>query len=144
MKEIAAKLVCGLLAALLVLSGGLYIKSLRAELETAQDDIEDAHQDTLDRDETIRKLLAAQRRNDLARKQLQTAQTGIRSQLATRESLIRKLQNENDQFRAWAALSLPDAVVRLRQHGEITGAAAYRERMSQGAAVQPAGGGRPD
>lgn len=133
-----------IVAGLLALCAGQYIKSQGDQLEAAQGAITQAKKETKGRDEIISNLLKKKRRNDAARKELETQQTGIRATLATRESMIRKLQNENAELRAWAAVSLPDAVVRLHQHGQITGAAAYRERVLQGAAVQPAGGGRAD
>lgn len=139
MRAAGVAIVCAALAGLLALCGGFYIRTLHDELETSQKAAKEAKQATEDRDETIRKLLASKRRNDLARKRLDENQGGIRAMLADRETNMRKLQNENPETRAWSAVSLPDVVVRLRQHGPITGAADYRKRMHESGTLQPAG-----
>lgn len=138
MKESAVLIIGAVVAGLMMLCGGFYIESLQTELKAAQEDVTTAQQATVDRDETIRLMLEKQRLNDQARKKLDASRASIRLALADRETTIRNLQNENIEMRAWAALALPDAVVRMQQHGPFTGATAYRERVSKSAAVQPA------
>ena len=142
MNAAGAKLVQGLLALLLVLSAGLYIKSLRSSLEAARNDTKAATKVATERADVIRTMAAKQRINEAALKQLANEQADIRVDLANRKATIKKLETENAEMRAWAVGPLPDAVVRLQQHGPVTGAAAYRQRVPAGTAVQPAGGGR--
>lgn len=139
MKETAVLVICALVAGLVMVCGGFYIKSLQTDLKSAEDAVATARKATLARDAIITEMLKKQRLNDQARKQLDADRAGIRSDLAAREITIRNLQNENIELRSWTALALPDAVVRMQQHGPITGAAAYRERVHKSAAVQPAG-----
>jgi LysB family phage lysis regulatory protein len=140
MKDIAGKLVALALVVLLGATGFFYVHALHADLDKAKTDLTDAQCKTAERDATIRQLLERDRQNAKALQQLETTRAGIEATLAVRETTIRNLERENAEMRSWAAAPLPGPVVRLLEHGQITGAAAYRERMSAGAAVQPAGG----
>lgn len=129
-----------LIAGLLAMAAGFYIASLRSELELAAEELTHAQQGVVDRDNLIDQLRDKERNNDLARARLEGERGAIQTVLQTRETLIRKLQRENDEFRAWAAIAVPGPVTRLREHEVIVGAAAFRERMSKGASLSPAGG----
>ena len=129
-----------LLVAVLAAAAGIYVTDMRGDLTRTRADLEAAQAKTTERDATIRQLLERDRRNNAALAALKTTQTGIQSSLAARETTMRKLEDENAELRAWAAVPVPDPVVRLLEHGPLTGAAAYRERMSPGAAVHAAGG----
>lgn len=139
MKDFAGQLVALALVVLLGLADLFYVRGLRADLANTRADLTTAQAATAARDTTIRQLIERDRRNDQALKQLNTDREGIQATLALRETTIRNLERENAEMRAWAASPLPGPVVRLLDHGQITGAAAYRERMSAGAALQPAG-----
>jgi len=139
MKDLAGQLVALVLVILLGVAGFFYVHALHADLDKARTDLTDAQGKTAERDATIRQLLERDRQNAKALQQLETTRDGIQATLAVRETTIRNLERENAEMRSWAAAPLPDPVVRLLDHGQITGAAAYRERMSAGAAVQPAG-----
>lgn len=130
-----------LIAALLLAGacGVLYVQSLRAELEAAERAEQTARQGVIDRDVTIKELTDTARRHDLARAKLEGEQSAVRSMLADREVIVRTLQNENAEYRAWAVAPLPADVSRLHDHPAFTGAKAYREHMRQSHAVQPAG-----
>jgi LysB family phage lysis regulatory protein len=140
-KDIAVRVLMALAAVLAVLAAFWYVQSLRADLETAKQAEQTARQGNTDRDATIRELRLYERKNAEARARLEADQTGIRSNLATRELLIRDLQNENKELRDWSAVRLPGVVIGLRDHPAITGAAAYRERMRGGDALHTSGGG---
>lgn len=133
---IGAALVAGLLA----VAAWFYIDSLRSELDLVNQELSHAQQEILDRDSVIHQLRDQERKNDLARAHLEGQRTSIQDLLNTRELQIRNLQRENDEYRNWAALAVPNPVARMRDHEALTGAAAYRERMSQGTSVPPAGG----
>jgi LysB family phage lysis regulatory protein len=139
-KNIAGQLAAVALVALLGIAGFFYVRALQADLAKSEADLTTAQATTAARDTTIRQLLERDRRNDQALKQLNTDREGIQATLALRETTIRNLERENAEMRAWAAAPLPGPVVRLLDHGQITGAAAYRERMSAGAALQSASG----
>jgi LysB family phage lysis regulatory protein len=139
MNGLAARIVAALGAILIALAAFWYVRSLRAELATAKQAEATARQGNADRDATIRELQLYARRNEAARARLESDRDAIRSNLATRELTIRNLENENAEFRAWSAVAVPAVVSRLRDHGTITGAAAYRERLSGRDALQPAG-----
>ena len=139
MKDLAGQLVALVLVILLGVAGFFYVHALHADLDKARTDLTDAQGKTAERDATIRQLLERDRQNAKALQQLETTRDGIQATLAVRETTIRNLERENAEMRSWAAAPLPVPVVRLLDHGQITGAAAYRERMSASAAVQPAG-----
>lgn len=129
MNELAAKVVCGLLAALLGVAGVMYVRALHAELETSQAAATAALQGVADRDDTIKQMREIQHSVELARAKLEGERAAVRSTLSDRETLIGKLQYENAEMHAWSAVSLPGDVVRLREHPAITGAASYRAGM---------------
>jgi len=140
-KDIAGNLVALALVVLLGVAGFFYVHALHSDLDKAKTDLTTAQEKTAERDTTIRQLLERDRLNTQALAKLETTRAGIQADLDLRATMIRKLESENAELRSWAAAPLPGPVVRLLEHGQITGAAAYRERMSAGAALQPAGGG---
>lgn len=139
MNQIAERIVCGLVACLVATAGILYVRSLHSELETAHTALTTATQGIADRDDTILEMQRYQRQNEAARAKLEDERTGIKTALFNRETLIRNLENENAELRAWSAVALPDAVIRLREHAPQTGATAYRESVRERDALHPAG-----
>jgi LysB family phage lysis regulatory protein len=133
---IGAALVAGLLA----LAAGFYIASLRSQLDLQGEELAHAQQGNVDRDNVIHQLREREQTNNVLRAKLEGERSAVQTILQTRETLIRKLQRENDEFRAWAAIAVPGPVSRMREHEVIVGAAAFRERMSKGAGLSPAGG----
>ena len=133
---IGAALVAGLLA----VAAGFYIASIRSQLETANTRLGQTEKGNTERDGIIKQLRDQATTQALLQAHLEGERSGIRSILETRENLIRKLEIENAEYRTWAAAPLPGTIGRLREHPEIVGAAAYRERMSLGTALPPAGG----
>lgn len=71
--------------------------------------------------------------------QLLKIQGELRQGLATRQRTIEALKHENDQLQDWARQLLPDAARRLRERPALTGADAYRQWLSGGGPVRPAG-----
>ena len=132
---IGAAVVAGLLA----IAAGFYIASLRSQLETVNTRLGQAEKGNSDRDGVIKQLRDNAAAQALAQARLEGERSGIRSVLETRENLIRKLEIENAEYRTWAAAPLPVDVSRLREHPALVGAAAYRERMSPGPGLPPAG-----
>lgn len=62
--------------------------------------------------------------------------------LQQRQRQIEELTHENETFRRWAAASLPDAVIRLRQRPALTGGQSFRQWLSQNNALS-SGSGQP-
>lgn len=130
----------GQILALLVMAAMayLYVDGLRAKLSKAEDDTRTARQEVVDRDATITELRALQQRQEVAAAKLEGERNGIRQALNNREILMRKMQDEIPEIRAWSVAAVPDPVVRLREHGPISGAAAYRQFLSQSPALPAA------
>jgi LysB family phage lysis regulatory protein len=129
-----------LLAVLLAVAAWFYIDSLRSQLDLVGEELSHAKQGNTDRDTLIAQLREREQSNNLLRAHLEGERSAVQTVLRTRETLIRKLQRDNDEFRAWAAIAVPGPVSRMREHEVIVGAAAFRERMSKGAGLSPAGG----
>lgn len=144
MNELAGKLVCGLLAALLALSGVLYVRSIQNELETSQEALKTAQQGIADRDADLKALRDDQKAKDQAHAKLEGERDAIRLMLSNRETLIRNLENENAVIRAWSAAAVPGDVVRLREHPAYTGSANYRDGLRTRQPLHAAGGIGPN
>lgn len=141
MTTIATRVLIALGALLAALSAFWYVQSLRAELNAATQAEQTARQGNADRDAIIRELKLYEGRNAEARARLEGDRTAIRSNLATRELMIRKLQDENKELRDWSSVRLPGVIIGMRDHPALTGAASYRERVPGGDALHAAGGG---
>jgi LysB family phage lysis regulatory protein len=137
-------IVKSLISALFVGALGLVIYVQHNSLKEAQERIERAEQATRDRDGIIKTLTTVADKNRRAAIKLQDDRDNIAVTLTERENLIESLQHENATIRSWADTPLPDAIARMRDHAAITGADDYRQRMSVGDALQPAGGRAED
>lgn len=63
------------------------------------------------------------------------SQQSIQRGLSARTSEIRRMQSEVSEIRDWADRPLPDAIVRMRNRPDITGAAALNSAVPAGSAV---------
>jgi LysB family phage lysis regulatory protein len=136
--QVANAVLRGAILAVLAFGAYTYTRYLQLKAEVAESAAAQARQGIADRDATIltlRTLSAAQSRLAAS---LDGQRTALQQLATTREIQMRKLQDENAEIRAWAAVAVPADVVRLRDHGPITGAASYRQLLSQGATLQPA------
>lgn len=131
-----------LLAALALL---LWAQSQRIEVadkntELAQHDVITA-KDQAQRSEAKAAQLAQTLQDERqAQTALRALQDELRQTLASRKQTIEDLKRENAELRLWADQPLPDAARQLRSRPAITGAAAYRDWLSGGRALHPAGG----
>jgi len=105
---------------------------LEGQLTTAQDDARRNLASSTELKSTL------ERERD-GQAQLLKIQGELRQGLATRQRTIEALKHENDQLRDWARQLLPDAARRLRERPALTGADAYRQWLSGGGPVRPAG-----
>ncbi|HDL7730829.1 TPA: LysB family phage lysis regulatory protein [Yersinia enterocolitica] len=78
--------------------------------------------------------------NNQAQAQLRQQVASADQLLAQRNSQIKRLYRENETLRRWADTALPDDIIRLRQRPAITGAADYRQWLSEGHSVPVSGG----
>lgn len=120
--------------------GYLYVDGLQAKVAKAETDVDAANKALADSIDTITQLRDLAQRREVAAAKMEGERNGIREAANNREILMRKLLDENAEIRSWAAAAVPAPVARLRDHGPITGAAAYRQYLSQGAALPAAGG----
>jgi LysB family phage lysis regulatory protein len=129
-----------LVAVIVFLLAYLYVDHLQNKTATAERVAQQAESTITERNQAIIALgEVAKQKGELAAR-LEGERNSIRSQLGNREIEMRKLQNENVEVRAWAAAAVPEPVAGLRDHPTLTGAAAYREFLSKGAALPAAGG----
>nr|WP_306819516.1 Rz-like lysis system protein LysB [Burkholderia glumae] len=133
------------LAALVAaVAGAQYVRALQGRLATAQDAARQAKRDVGSRDAIIGRLLADAREKDEQRAQLDRTRGIVDATLAAYQSQLRKLIDENEAVRTWAAARLPDDVVRLHSSPALAGADDYAQRMLDGDALHPARGASAD
>jgi len=128
-----------LLAALVVGALGTVITIQRASLSAEKERAQRAEKTLSERDAAINTLTDAAANNRKALAKLQADRQGIAATLSARELFIENLQHENIAIRNWAESPLPDAIAGLRERPALTGADAYRQRLSGGDPLQPAG-----
>ncbi|HDV8353525.1 TPA: LysB family phage lysis regulatory protein [Burkholderia vietnamiensis] len=119
-------------------AGTQYVRALQARLATAQDAARQAKQDVGARDAIIGRLLSDAREKDQQRAQLDRTRGAVDATLAEYQSQLRKLIDENEAVRTWAAARLPDDVVRLHSSPALAGADDYAQRVRDGGALHPA------
>lgn len=140
MNAMALRVLIPLAALLAALAASLYVEKLRTDLKAAQQAEQTARQGNADRDATIRELNRFAQQNDQARTRLDADRAGILSDLAKREALIRDLQDANKEINDWSSVRLPGVIIGMREHPALTGAAAYRARLSGSDALHTSGG----
>lgn len=121
-----------------------YVRALQGRLAVAQNAARQARQDLGARDAVIDRLVADARQKDQQRAQLDRTRGTVDATLAAYQSHLRRLINENEAVRAWAAARLPDDVVRLHDSPALTGADDYAQRMRGSDALHAAGGDTAD
>lgn len=140
MSAIVSKVIAAFVVFGLAVTFVFYVRTLRAERTTAQQEASDAKQGVIDRDAMIARL--RQDAKDKARQQqkLDQDRTGIAARLADIQRENRKLHDENEAYRAWADTPLPDDVVRMQSSPALTGASDYLAGMPAGDTVHDASG----
>ncbi len=107
-------------------------KDLLGQLTTAQTDA----RNNLATANTLKTTLEREREDQAKVLKLQGE---LRAGLVNRERLIEALKHENLQLREWANQPLPGAARRLRERPAFTGAAAYRQWLSNSRPVPATG-----
>jgi LysB family phage lysis regulatory protein len=141
MNSISAKLVAGAVALLAIAAGLLYVRELRTELASTQLEASQVKGDLAARDETIRRLEDDAADKATQQRKLDADRSAIDTRLAGIQDDIRRLTDENAEFRAWASGALPADVIRMHTSPALTGAADYLARVPGGDTLHPAGDG---
>ncbi|AEK60834.1 Rz-like lysis system protein LysB [Collimonas fungivorans] len=137
-------IVKSLITALLVGVLGVVIWIQRDALIAEKARTDRAEQAISDKDDAIKSLTEAAKKNKVSLSKLQADREGIAATLTERERTIENLQHENAAIRSWADTPLPDAIAGMRDHAAITGADDYRQRMPASNTMQPTGGRAED
>ncbi|WP_433915609.1 Rz-like lysis system protein LysB [Yersinia alsatica] len=133
----AASLVWPIVGALLVTTG---VQTHRlAEVRQALIDQQAA--ETASKNGQLIALALTANANNQAQAQLRQQVANADQLLAQRNSQLKRLYRENETLRHWADTPLPDDIIRLRRRPALTGAADYRQWLSDSHAL-PVSGGR--
>ncbi|CNJ07110.1 Rz-like lysis system protein LysB [Yersinia bercovieri] len=125
------------MAAALLVAGGVQTYRLS---EARQVVIDQQAADTASKNGQLIALALTANANNQAQAQLRQQVASADQLLAQRNSHIKRLYRENETLRRWADTSLPDDIIRLRQRPAFTGAADYRQWLSEGRGVSVSGG----
>ncbi len=79
--------------------------------------------------------------NNQAQAQLRQQVASADQLLVQRNSQIKRLYRESETLRRWADTPLPDDIIRLRRRPAITGAADYRQWLSESRTLPISGSG---
>ncbi|ELI7919335.1 LysB family phage lysis regulatory protein [Yersinia enterocolitica] len=126
-------------AAALLVAGGVQTYRLS---EARQVVIDQQTAETASKNGQLITLALTANANNQAQVQLRQQVAGADQLLAQRNSQIKRLYRENETLRRWADTPLPDDIIRLRQRPAFTGAANYRQWLSEGHSV-PVSGNQP-
>ncbi|CRY38394.1 Rz-like lysis system protein LysB [Yersinia enterocolitica] len=125
-------------AAVLLLVGGVQTYRLS---EARQVVIDQQTVETANKNSQLIALALTANANNQAQAQLRQQVASTDQLLAQRNSQIKRLYRENETLRHWADTPLPDDIIRLRQRPAFTGAADYRQWLSESGAVPISGSG---
>ncbi|MGM7746136.1 Rz-like lysis system protein LysB [Yersinia enterocolitica] len=123
-------------AAVLLLAGGVQTYRLS---EARQVVIDQQATETASKNGQLIALALTANVNNQAQAKLRQQVASADQLLAQRNSQIKRLYRENETLRRWADTPLPDDIVRLRQRPAFTGAADYRQWLSESHGVPVSG-----
>lgn len=123
-------------AAVLLIVGGVQTYRLS---EARQLVIDQQATDAASKNGQLIALALTANANNQAQAQLRQRVASTDQLLAQRNSQIKRLYRENETLRRWADAPLPDDIIRLRRRPAITGAADYRQWLSESGAVPISG-----
>ncbi|EPF0538146.1 Rz-like lysis system protein LysB [Yersinia enterocolitica] len=125
-------------ATVLLIAGGVQTYRLS---EARQLVIDQQATDAASKNGQLLALALTANANNRAQAQLRQQVASTDQLLAQRNSQIKRLYRENETLRRWADAPLPDDIIRLRRRPAITGAADYRQWLSESGAVPISGSG---
>ncbi|AJJ01451.1 phage lysis regulatory, LysB family protein [Yersinia pseudotuberculosis IP 32953] len=124
------------IAAALLLAGGVQTYRLS---EARQVMIDQQAAEVASKNGQLIALALTANANNQAQAQLRQQVASTDQLLAQRNSQIKRLYRENETLRRWADTPLPDDIIRLRQRPALTGAADYRQWLSESGTVPVSG-----
>ncbi|MBX9474145.1 Rz-like lysis system protein LysB [Yersinia enterocolitica] len=130
-----APLAWAIAAALLLASG---VQTYRLS-EARQVVIDQQAAETASKNGQLIALALTANANNQAQAQLRQQVASTDQLLTQRNSQIKRLYRENETLRRWADAPLPDDIIRLRRRPAITGAADYRQWLSESSTVPISG-----
>ncbi|WP_145562781.1 Rz-like lysis system protein LysB [Yersinia canariae] len=116
------------IAAVLLVAGGVQTYRLA---DARQVVIDKQAAETASKNGQLIALALTANANNQALAQLRQQVASADQLLAQRNSQLKRLYRENETLRRWADTALPDDIIRLRQRPAITGAANYRQWLSE-------------
>ncbi|EKN3978558.1 LysB family phage lysis regulatory protein [Yersinia enterocolitica] len=116
-------------AAVLLLAGAVQTYRLSEARQTV---IDQQAADSSSKNGQLIALALTANANNQAQAQLRQQVASADQLLAQRHSQIKRLYRENETLRRWADTPLPDDIIRLRQRPAFSGAADYRQWLSEG------------
>ncbi|WP_145553244.1 Rz-like lysis system protein LysB [Yersinia canariae] len=116
------------IAAVLLVAGGVQTYRLA---DARQVVIDKQAAETASKNGQLIALALTANANNQAQAQLRQQVASADQLLAQRNSQLKRLYRENETLRRWADTALPDDIIRLRQRPAITGAANYRQWLSE-------------
>lgn len=128
-------------AAVLLVAGGVQTYRLA---DARQVVIDKQAAETASKNGQLIALALTANANNQAQAQLRQQVASADQLLAQRNSQIKRLYRENETLRRWADTPLPDDIIRLRQRPAITGAANYRQWLSESHTLPVSGSGSPN
>ncbi|HHG9959401.1 TPA: Rz-like lysis system protein LysB [Yersinia enterocolitica] len=125
------------ISAILLVAGGVQTYRLS---EARQVVIDQQAADSASKNGQLIALALTANANNQAQAQLRQQVANADQLLAQRNSQLKRLYRENETLRRWADTPLPDDIIRLRQRPAITGAADYRQWLSDSHTLPVSGG----
>lgn len=129
------------IAAVLLVAGGVQTYRLA---DARQVVIDKQSAETASKNGQLIALALTANANNQAQAQLRQQVASADQLLAQRNSQLKRLYRENETLRRWADTALPDDIIRLRQRPAITGAANYRQWLSESHTLPVSGSGSPN
>ncbi|WP_145586105.1 Rz-like lysis system protein LysB [Yersinia kristensenii] len=120
------------IAAVLLIANGVQTYRLS---EARQVVIDQQAAETVSKNGQLIALALTANANNQAQAHLRQQVASTDQLLAQRNNQIKRLYRENETLRRWADTPLPDDIIRLRRRPAITGAADYRQWLSESGAV---------
>ena len=126
------------IAAVLLVAGGVQTYRLA---DARQVVIDKQSAETASKNGQLIALALTANANNQAQAQLRQQVASADQLLAQRNSQLKRLYRENETLRRWADTPLPDDIIRLRQRPAFTGAADYRQWLSESHTLPVSSGG---
>lgn len=137
--SIQLRVICGLVAALLLAGLLMYAEHYRQEVRRMEEELTNAQAVIAGRDLVLDKYRTQAGINAEVISDQQNSMSEISAAMSKRQARIADLERQNAELRRWSDTRLPDAVRRMHQRPAITGSAGFKSWLSSSSAVPAAG-----